>query len=233
VYAVQQYRGLLLRRRAAPARQNVGFIQRLSTPSRPASAYSAANPSSHRWSETMGPLIASMPAVITPKPHQAWPKVGATREHERYHLQRLFKALTEIAKSTCLHGQRAKFAKQLGAGSSVTGRFSHVTITPTTASRAETGEVLGIMSAKALPRQWRQYRRSTAAVGQCSPGAIRYFSSDERSVCAILMGGGGRMSCSMICCGVSFPNAEMIGGEQDLAGEATVVEACRERRSWV
>lgn len=129
----------------------------------------------------------------------------------RYHLQRLFKALTGVTPKAYATALRAgKVREQLGAGGSVTEAIYAAGYQANSRFYAQAHEVLGM-----TPKRYRAGGANTLirfAVGQCSLGAILVASS-ERGVCAILMGDGPDELLNDLQ--RRFPSAELIGGEQD------------------
>jgi len=128
----------------------------------------------------------------------------------RYHLQRLFKALTGVTPKAYATARRAdKLREQLGKADSVTEALYAAGYQASSRFYAQADAVLGMPA--------KRYRAGGAnvqirfAVGQCSLGAILVAAS-ERGLCAILMGDSPDELLNDLQ--RRFANAELIGGDQ-------------------
>jgi AraC family transcriptional regulator of adaptative response/methylated-DNA-[protein]-cysteine methyltransferase len=129
----------------------------------------------------------------------------------RYHLQRLFKALTGVSPKAYATARRAaKLREQLGQADSVTEAIYAAGYQASSRFYAQADAVLGMPA--------KRYRAGggdgqiRVAVGQCSLGAILVAAS-ERGVCAILMGDSPDELLNDLQ--RRFMHAELIAGDQD------------------
>ena len=179
------------------------------------------NPEQPALSQRHGALIADVCRLIDNA--ATAPSLAELAQHanlSRYHLQRLFKALTGVTPKAYATARRAdKMRTQLAAGSGVTEALYAAGYQASSRFYAQADAVLGMPA--------KRYRAGGAnvqirfAVGQCSLGAILVAAS-ERGLCAILMGDSPDELLNDLQ--RRFANAELIGGDHDFEQRvATVV----------
>ena len=129
----------------------------------------------------------------------------------RYHLQRVFKAVTGVTPSDYARAHRAQRVREaLPRAASVTQALYDAGYASNSRFYEESDEVLGM-----TPTAYRAGGAATQirfAIGQCSLGAILVAQS-ERGVCAILLGDDpDRLLRDLQD---RFPKAHLIGGDGD------------------
>lgn len=129
----------------------------------------------------------------------------------RYHLHRLFKAVTGLTPAAYVRAQRAaKLRAALAGADSVTAAIYRAGYSGGGRCYAESGQVLGM-----TPKRYRAGGTGMVirfAVGECALGAILVAAS-PRGVCAILLGDTPEALIRDL--EARFPRAELVGGDGD------------------
>jgi len=129
----------------------------------------------------------------------------------RYHLHRVFKAVTGVTPKQYVAGRRAeRVRRELDEGESVTSAIYGAGFNSNGRFYATANEVLGMTASNY--KNGGKNRIIRFAVGQCSLGAILVATS-ERGVCAILMGDDA--SALVRDLEDRFPEAELVGGDDE------------------
>lgn len=142
------------------------------------------------------------------------PSLGELASHaqmSRYHLHRLFKAITGVTPKTYAQAHRArKVREQLERGGTVTAAIYAAGYNSDSRFYEQSARLLGMG-----PRDYRAGGANTLlrfAVGECSLGAILVAAS-ERGVSAILLGDDADALLRDLQ--DRFPNAQLIGGDSE------------------
>ena len=127
----------------------------------------------------------------------------------RYHLHRVFKAVTGVTPKQYVAGRRAeRVRRELDHGVSVTSAIYGAGFNSNGRFYATSNEVLGMTASNY--KNGGKNRTIRFAVGQCSLGAILVAAS-ERGVCSILMGDDADALVRDLT--DRFPEAELLGGD--------------------
>jgi AraC family transcriptional regulator of adaptative response/methylated-DNA-[protein]-cysteine methyltransferase len=129
----------------------------------------------------------------------------------RYHLHRVFKAVTGVTpKQYVSAGRAARVRRELDEGESVTSAIYGAGFNSSGRFYATAKEVLGMTASNY--KNGGKNRTIRFAVGQCSLGAILVATS-ERGVCAILMGDDPAALVRDL--EDRFPEAQLLGGDAE------------------
>ncbi len=141
-------------------------------------------------------------------------ELASRAELSRYHLHRVFKAVTGVTPRAYARAQRSERVRaELGREGSVTGAIYAAGYNSNGRFYATSNQVLGM-----TPTRYKRGGENTSirfAVGQCSLGSILVAAS-ERGVCAILLGDDPDQL--LIDLQTRFARAELIGGDAGFEG---------------
>lgn len=137
----------------------------------------------------------------------------------RYHLQRVFKAVTGISPAAYARGHRQqRLSRSLRQPTSVTDAAYAAGYASSSQFYREASEVLGMS-----PRDYQRQGRNTRirfAVGQCSLGAILVAAS-EQGICAIALGDDPQALVEELQS--QFRHAELVGGDRGFERQVAMV----------
>jgi AraC family transcriptional regulator of adaptative response/methylated-DNA-[protein]-cysteine methyltransferase len=152
------------------------------------------------------------------------PSLQELAEHaglSRYHLHRLFKAVTGLTPRAYAAARRAeRLRSELRAGSPVTEAIYAAGYNANSRCYAEAGQVLGM-----TPKRYRAGGSDTVirfATSHCTLGALLVAAS-ERGICAILLGDAPAALVEELR--QRLPRAELRPGDADFAAQVAAVVA--------